>query len=92
LMKEIGLDAYRFSVSWSRILPSKYRLKKPNMFPSYAHIYIQPELLDCYDSNFIVCLWLLEGTLEGGINQDGINYYKKLINLLLAEGKNIFSY
>ena len=23
LMEEIGLDAYRFSISWSRLLPSK---------------------------------------------------------------------
>jgi len=23
IMKEMGLDAYRFSISWTRILPSK---------------------------------------------------------------------
>lgn len=23
IMKEMGLDAYRFSISWSRVLPSK---------------------------------------------------------------------
>lgn len=23
IMKEMGMDAYRFSISWSRILPSK---------------------------------------------------------------------
>lgn len=48
LLKEIGMDAYRFSISWSRILP--------------------------------------KGTLEGGINQAGIKYYKKLINLLIENG------
>ncbi|PWZ44057.1 hypothetical protein Zm00014a_032332 [Zea mays] len=48
LLKEIGMDAYRFSISWSRILPN--------------------------------------GTLEGGINPDGIKYYKNLINLLLENG------
>ncbi|AQK40583.1 Beta-glucosidase2, partial [Zea mays] len=44
LLKEMGMDAYRFSISWPRILP--------------------------------------KGTVEGGINQDGIDYYKRLINLL----------
>ncbi|AQK40580.1 4-hydroxy-7-methoxy-3-oxo-3,4-dihydro-2H-1,4-benzoxazin-2-yl glucoside beta-D-glucosidase 2, chloroplastic [Zea mays] len=48
LLKEMGMDAYRFSISWPRILP--------------------------------------KGTVEGGINQDGIDYYKRLINLLLENG------
>ncbi|AQK40584.1 Beta-glucosidase2 [Zea mays] len=52
LLKEMGMDAYRFSISWPRILP--------------------------------------KGTVEGGINQDGIDYYKRLINLLLENGKTPF--
>lgn len=40
LFKELGLKAYRFSISWSRVMPN------------------------------------------GQINQEGINFYKKLINLL----------
>jgi hypothetical protein len=32
LLKEMGMDAYRFSISWARILPSKYIKKDPNMF------------------------------------------------------------
>ncbi|CAD6267979.1 unnamed protein product [Miscanthus lutarioriparius] len=48
LLKEMGMDAYRFSISWPRILP--------------------------------------KGTLEGGINWEGIHYYKRLINLLLENG------
>ena len=46
LMKEMGLQAYRFSISWSRVLP--------------------------------------EGT--GRINEEGIAYYNRLIDLLLEHG------
>lgn len=48
LLKEMGMDAYRFSISWARILP--------------------------------------KGTLDGGINNKGIEYYNKLIDLLLENG------
>ncbi|CAL9166356.1 unnamed protein product [Musa hybrid cultivar] len=48
IMKKMGMDSYRFSISWSRILP--------------------------------------KGTLEGGINQEGIKYYNDLINELLKNG------
>ncbi|EHA8589988.1 Furostanol glycoside 26-O-beta-glucosidase [Cocos nucifera] len=48
LLKDMGLDAYRFSISWSRILP--------------------------------------KGSLKGGINQDGIQYYNNLINELINNG------
>ncbi|MED6205995.1 Beta-glucosidase 12 [Stylosanthes scabra] len=48
IMKNINLDTYRFSISWSRILP--------------------------------------QGTLSGGINQEGIKYYNNLINELVANG------
>ncbi|CAL8177213.1 unnamed protein product [Prunus armeniaca] len=52
IMKDIGLDAYRFSISWSRVIP--------------------------------------EGKLSGGVNYEGINYYKNLINELLANGLTPF--
>lgn len=48
ILKELGVNAYRFSISWSRILPN--------------------------------------GTVSGGINQQGIDYYNNLINELVASG------
>ncbi|BBH04362.1 beta glucosidase 17 [Prunus dulcis] len=48
IMKDMGLDAYRFSISWSRILPN--------------------------------------GTVSGGINKKGIEYYNNLTNELLRNG------
>lgn len=47
-LKIMGMDAYRFSIAWTRILPN--------------------------------------GNLKGGISQDGIDYYNKLINELLENG------
>lgn len=49
LLHQLHIPAYRFSIAWSRILPT--------------------------------------GTLDGGINQAGIDFYNRLINTLLA--KNI---
>ncbi|XP_025264883.1 myrosinase 1 isoform X1 [Camponotus floridanus] len=47
ILHDLGVDFYRFSVSWTRILPN-----------GYANV----------------------------INQEGLNYYKNLINELLAKG------
>jgi len=35
LLQEMGMDAYRFSISWPRILPSKY-IKKLSKYVSYG--------------------------------------------------------
>ncbi|CAI9762216.1 unnamed protein product [Fraxinus pennsylvanica] len=48
LIKKVGLDSYRFSIAWTRVLPG--------------------------------------GRLSAGINQEGIDYYNKIIDLLLAKG------
>ncbi|XP_050937145.1 beta-glucosidase 12-like [Cucumis melo] len=48
IIKKLGFDAYRFSISWSRVLP--------------------------------------KGKLSGGVNQEGIDYYNRLINDLLSKG------
>ncbi|CAN6692630.1 unnamed protein product [Malus baccata var. baccata] len=48
IMKDMKLDAYRFSISWPRLLPN--------------------------------------GTLSGGVNRKGIEYYDNLINELLRNG------
>ncbi|KAL6641716.1 hypothetical protein ACP70R_019897 [Stipagrostis hirtigluma subsp. patula] len=48
MLKAMGMDAYRFSICWPRILP--------------------------------------KGTLQGGINPEGIQYYNNLINKLLENG------
>ncbi|XP_073010429.1 beta-glucosidase 24-like [Typha latifolia] len=52
IMNDMGLNAYRFSISWSRILPN--------------------------------------GSLNGGVNKDGIEYYNKLIDELVSKGLQPF--
>ncbi|KAM1148869.1 hypothetical protein ACFX2B_029227 [Malus domestica] len=52
IMKDMKFDAYRFSISWSRLLPN--------------------------------------GTLSGGVNRKGIEYYDNLINELLLHGLQPF--
>ncbi|KAL5543971.1 hypothetical protein UlMin_007755 [Ulmus minor] len=47
-VKNLGVDSYRFSISWSRILPN--------------------------------------GSLSGGINQEGVDHYNSLINQLIENG------
>ncbi|KAL4653165.1 hypothetical protein ACB092_01G283300 [Castanea dentata] len=48
MLKKMGADTYRFSISWSRILP--------------------------------------DGTVAGGVNQEGINFYNSFINELIKNG------
>uniref|UniRef100_A0A1I8JDR7 beta-glucosidase n=1 Tax=Macrostomum lignano TaxID=282301 RepID=A0A1I8JDR7_9PLAT len=48
LLKQLGVNSYRFSISWPRVLPN--------------------------------------GTLAGGINEKGIQYYVNLVDELLANG------
>ncbi|XP_017702515.1 beta-glucosidase 12-like [Phoenix dactylifera] len=52
IVKELGLDAYRFSISWPRILPN--------------------------------------GSLSGGVNNEGVKYYNNLINELISNGLKPF--
>ncbi|KAF2319501.1 hypothetical protein GH714_016488 [Hevea brasiliensis] len=52
LMKDIGLNAFRFSISWSRIIPS--------------------------------------GRVRDGVNEEGIEFYNKLINETKSKGDNSY--
>ncbi|KAJ8899192.1 hypothetical protein K2173_012368 [Erythroxylum novogranatense] len=52
LAKEVGLDSYRFSISWTRVLP--------------------------------------KGSISGGVNPHGIQFYNNVINELLANGLKPF--
>lgn len=51
-LKKIGMDAFRFSISWPRILPN--------------------------------------GSLRGGINKEGVDFYNNLINEVISNGLQPF--
>lgn len=71
-MADLGMDAYRFSISWSRILPSKNLISK-SLFDS-KNIIFSPNNKSA------------DGT--GEPNPQGIAYYNNLINSLIKKGSN----
>lgn len=82
IMKNLNFDAYRFSISWSRIFPGMYNLCQ---WPSVniigrCHFWMK---LWCF-------VWTLgfhaEGT--GKVNWEGVAYYNRLINYMLKKGSH----
>ncbi|KAL5567251.1 hypothetical protein UlMin_030415 [Ulmus minor] len=82
IMKGMNLDAYRFSISWSRLLPSKF-------IYFFSNLYLLSFVLQI---KLYIFIWLLfsDGKLRRGVNKEGINYYNDLINELLAKGLKPF--
>lgn len=76
LMNNLGMDAYRFSISWTRIFPSTMIL----FFPFTTSL-----VLKCTAYCFNVCFPHVDGT--GEPNPKGIEYYNNLIDALLEKGK-----
>ncbi|MQL85355.1 hypothetical protein Taro_017865 [Colocasia esculenta] len=74
LMADMGMDAYRFSISWSRIYPSK----QSGSTSSSEYFYV------CY--RFQIVSIKSQNYGSGAVNQAGINHYNNLINALLAKG------
>jgi beta-glucosidase len=70
LMHEMGLDAYRFSISWSRLIPGT------------SHEPIIVYLLR--RSSWLCTCVIADG--RGAVNPKGLEYYNNLINELLKHG------
>ena len=78
ILKNLGLDAYRFSISWPRVLPGTYR--KP-VIPVPVHRLHFHFGVKCYEFfNFS------GGRLCNGVNKEGIDFYNRFIDDLLANG------
>jgi beta-glucosidase len=75
-MKDMNMDAFRFSISWSRVIPSKYLL---------VDIFF---LLSILKKN-LVCSG---GKIRAGVNKDGIEFYNKLIDATIAKGLNLLPF
>lgn len=71
IARDLGVNAYRISISWSRILPGGLIFYINNLVSSYVII------------GFDV---ISGGKIEAGVNGDGIHYYNNLIDELLANG------
>lgn len=77
IMKDMGMDAYRLSIAWSRILPSNPVVQTQTCYARLSFTYSKlPNLMP-------------DGSLSGGINREGIRYYNSLINELLLKGMHI---
>lgn len=86
LMEYIGVNSYRFSIAWARILPSEntIHLLLINVLTSSCSR-ISKKLV-C-TSLTIVLTFEPEGRF-GSINKAGIRFYNKLIDQLLRQGHN----
>jgi len=84
LLKELGLNSYRFSIAWSRIEPEKGKYSKEGI--DYYKNLVK-ELRDNNIEPFLTCwhwdipVWLVE---EGGLlSKNIIEYFSKYVNFLV---------
>ncbi|KAG0499843.1 hypothetical protein HPP92_004534 [Vanilla planifolia] len=91
LLVDLGMDAYRFSISWSRILPKGRGKVNPEGVQYYNNLI--NELLDKGIKPYATLFhWDLPQALEdeyggrGKVNPEGVQYYNNLINELLDKG------
>jgi beta-glucosidase/6-phospho-beta-glucosidase/beta-galactosidase len=90
------MDAFRFSISWSRVLPRKCFL----LFLPYISFLFNSRGWDAsriskshifpYFDFSIIELNSSDGRLSAGINEEGIQFYNNLIDELIKNGYNPF--
>lgn len=78
-MKDIGFNAYRFSISWPRILPSESQFQILQLYSPINFF-----LLDSIE--LVSEIYVSGGNLKGGVNREGIEYYNNLIDELVSNG------
>ena len=83
------MDAYRFSIAWSRIFPSKFFIADTVIYHHPVlqwHIGLSILLVEWDEMWKIFLTFCLETDGTGEINQAGVDHYNNFINALLAEG------
>jgi beta-glucosidase len=84
LMSDTGLEAYRFSISWSRLIPSKNSVKRL----CEAHYLSLASLRSLTVIIGLFAFYMSTGG-RGPVNPKGLEYYNNLINELVKRGKSL---
>ena len=101
MMHSIGLDSYRFSLSWSRILPSEHILRISCVTPTVNAFWPSSNpsgirlhgVLQYHRLTYITCLPFKYSWSEGrfgDVNPAGVKFYNSLINGMLQKGTYAF--
>ncbi|KAL9686104.1 hypothetical protein QQ045_023559 [Rhodiola kirilowii] len=87
LMVDAGLDAYRLSISWSRLIPSTISTEFNYTICIYILKLIMPLvwILNFHQSSFF-SFFLFVSDGRGPINPKGLDYYNKLLDDLNSNG------
>jgi beta-glucosidase len=94
-MRGMGMDDFRFSISWSRVLPRKCFL----LFLPYISFLFNSRGWDAswlskshifsYFDFSIIELNSSDGRLSAGINEEGIQFYNNLIDELIKNSYDL---
>lgn len=79
LLKKLNMDAFRFSISWSRIFPRKTKI----------YSLVNDSFAVYYEMHFLTtfCCWKQsDGKKDKGVSETGVKFYNDLINELIANG------
>jgi beta-glucosidase len=82
LMHSMGVNSYRFSIAWTRILPSESKIHELLLYVIY---YCLVKLVDQMLSSQLTPP-PPEGRF-GLVNPDGVAFYNDLIDALLQKGR-----
>jgi beta-glucosidase len=90
LMHSLGVNAYRFSISWARVLPSEFfEYNSSSQMTLFFLVIYHGKSLVVHSRGKIklnCCIDLRTEGRFGSVNPAGLDFYNKIINSLLLKG------
>ena len=85
-MHELGVDAYRMSIAWPRLIPGNTldRVSTERLNKKYVSVFHYSIVGSALLIFYITFLLHLDG--RGAVNPKGLEYYNNLIDELLSYG------